>query len=223
MNESFEKYLELKSEKGFADENLFELDTESTPMITPSVVIEYVYCPRFLFFMHSLGIPQREELRLKVLKGRQVHKQRETTNTGYLRKKIDCVRKDISVYLASPKLGVRGIVDEVLFLKDGTLSPLDYKYTFFTEYIFKTHKIQSALYALLIQEIYRKPVKRGFICYVRSNNALKQIDYSDDDFKKAIFIVNEIFDILLKGFFPRKTNYPNRCIDCTYRNICDKT
>ena len=49
-------------------------DTEHTPMITPSEVIEHIYCPRFTWFMNVQHIPQQEDQRYKVLKGREVHR-----------------------------------------------------------------------------------------------------------------------------------------------------
>lgn len=197
-----------------------KFDTESTPMITPSEVIEHLFCPRFTYFMNCLNIPQHEELRYKVLKGRSLHERRETENQDYLRKKIGCVNKEISVYIASKKLGVRGVIDEVLYLDDGTLAPLDYKYTEYNEFTYETYKIQSVLYALLIEENYNKPVKKGFICYTKTGNKLKEIIYNDEDFCYTKDIVKEIFDVILKGFYPKKTKYQNKCIDCCYRNIC---
>jgi CRISPR-associated exonuclease Cas4 len=195
-------------------------DTESTPMITPSEVIEHLYCPRFTYFMNCLNIPQHEELRYKVLKGRELHEKREKENRDYLRKKLRCISKDISVYVASRKLGVRGIIDEVLHLIDETLAPLDYKYAEYTDYTFKTHKIQSSLYALLIQENYRKPVRKGYICYVRNGSKIKEIVYTENDFSYAVETVKEIFRVIKKCYYPKKTKWLNRCIDCCYRNIC---
>ena len=104
------------------------IDTETSPMLTPSEVVEHIWCPRFTYFMNVLMIPQFEDRRYKVLKGREVHKRRETENRDYLRKKLGVVNKEQAVYLASPKVRVRGIVDEVLFLDDGTMAPLDFKY-----------------------------------------------------------------------------------------------
>ena len=195
-------------------------DTETTPMITPSEVMEYIYCPRFIYYMNCLDIPQHEELRYKVLKGRHIHDAREERNREYLRKKIGCTGKEISVYLASRKLRLRGIVDEVLFLNDGTIAPLDYKYAEYRETVFTTHKIQSAIYALLLMENYQKEVKRGFICYERSHSKLKEIIYTEKDFNRVQDIVSEIFDIIFKGYYPKRTKYPIKCIDCCYRNIC---
>lgn len=198
----------------------FEFDTETTPMITPSEIIEHLFCPRYTYFMNCLNIPQHEELRYKVLKGRELHENKEKTNVDYLRKRLSCIKKEISVYIASKKLGVRGIIDEVLYLSDGTLAPLDYKYAEYNDFIFRTHRVQSTVYALLIMENYRQTVNKGFICYVRGGNRIKEIIYSQNDFNFAREVITEIFDIILKGYYPRKTAWQNRCIDCCYRNIC---
>ncbi len=195
-------------------------DTETTPMITPSEIIEHLYCPRFTYFMNCLKIPQHEELRYKVLKGRKLHEKREKTNIDYLRKRLGCIDKEISVYIASKKLRVRGIIDEVLYLSDETLAPLDYKYTEYTDFTFQTHKVQSTLYALLIMENYNKQVKKGFICYTREGNKVKEIVYTEKDFFYAKDVVDEIFNVILKGYYPKKTRWQNKCIDCCYRNIC---
>ncbi|MCL4492650.1 MAG: CRISPR-associated protein Cas4 [Nitrospirae bacterium] len=195
-------------------------DNESTPMITPSEVIEHLYCPRFTYFMNCLNIPQHEELRYKVRKGRDLHQKRESSNRDYLRKRLGCIDKEISVYIASRELGVRGVIDEVLHLPDGSLAPLDYKYTEFREHTFETHKVQSVLYALLIMENYRKPVSKGFICYAKNGDTVKELAYSDSDFDYAKKLVKEIFTIILKGYYPRKIKWYNRCTDCCYKNIC---
>jgi CRISPR-associated exonuclease Cas4 len=198
------------------------MDTESTVMITPSEVIEHLFCPRFTYFMNCLNIPQHEELRYKVLKGRELHERREKENREYVRKKIGCIGKEISIYVASPKVRVRGIIDEILTFADGSMSPLDYKYTEYRDYLFETHKVQSVLYAMLIQETYKKPVNKGYICYAKDGIGLKEIIYKESDFIYAKEVVNEIFNVILRGYYPKKTSWQNRCIDCCYKNICAK-
>jgi CRISPR-associated exonuclease Cas4 len=122
----------------------------------------------------------------------------------------------------SEKLKLVGRVDEVLFFKDGTAAPLDYKYAEYEERIYKTHLIQQACYTLLIEETFQCPAHKAYICYVRSNNFLKEIIVSEALKKRAIEIVDEIFDILNENYFPAKTKSKARCLDCTYRNICVK-
>jgi CRISPR-associated exonuclease Cas4 len=197
-----------------------EFDTETTPMITPSEIIEHLFCPRYTYFMNCLNIPQHEELRYKVLKGRELHENKEKVNIDYVRKRLGCVEKEISVYLASKELGIRGKIDEVLHLSDGTLAPLDYKYAEHGDFIFRTHRVQSAVYALLIMENYGKAVKKGFICYVRGGSLIKEIIYSQNDFNFVRQVITEIFDIIIRGYYPKKTAWEKRCIDCCYHNIC---
>lgn len=188
--------------------------------ITPSEVIEYLYCPRFIYFMNCLSIPQHEEQRYKVLAGREMHEKKSKVNKEYLRKKLHCIKREISVYLASDRYNLKGIVDEVLFLEDGTLAPFDYKFAEYKDRLFRTHKIQSILYAILIKENYQCEVKKGYICYTRSKNLVKEISYREKDFQVALEIINEILKIIQLGYYPTGTKYLSKCIDCCYKNIC---
>lgn len=190
--------------------------------VSPSLLIEYLFCPRFIYFMNSLCIPQREEKRKKVLIGRELHEQRSKTNIDYLRKKIGCVGKEINIYLSSEKYKIHGEVDEVLTLQDGTMAPLDYKFSEYKDFTFKTHRYQSVFYGLLIMENYGKDVKKAFICYVRSKNLLKEIKIKENDFDELKRMIDEIIKIRLYSFFPKSTKSKTKCIDCTYKNICVK-
>ena len=49
---------------------------------------------------------------------------------------------------------------------------------------------------------------------------VKELPMSKDDFDKAVDIVNEVLKIIKSGFYPKKTKYLSRCIDCCYKNIC---
>ena len=67
--QSFSKEEHLPQGRGLVREEIF---------ITPSDVIEYLYCPRFIYYMKCLDIPKHEDKRYKVVKGREV--QREVEN-----------------------------------------------------------------------------------------------------------------------------------------------
>ncbi len=188
--------------------------------VTASVLLEYLFCPRFIYFMNCLCIDQNEDKRYKVLRGREVHEGKERTNIDYLRKRIGCVNKEIGVYMASEKYHIHGIVDEVLTLSDGTMAPLDYKFAEYKDAFFRTHKYQSVFYGLLIKENYQKEVNRGYVCYVRSKNLLKTISFSERDFSELTEMVKEIIEITQMGYYPKRTKYLAKCIDCCYKNIC---
>jgi CRISPR-associated exonuclease Cas4 len=196
------------------------MSTESETIITISDVLEYLFCPRFIYYMHCLDIPQYQELRFKVMEGRKVHEEKMITNPEYLRKKLGVVKKEINVFIASKQHHIKGIVDEVLFLDDGTAAPFEYKFAEFKDTIFQTYKFQLVLHAIMIRENYHIDVKRGFLCFTRSNNHIETVEFSDADFERGLEIIHEILEIIDKGFYPNKGKYKNKCIDCCYATIC---
>ena len=190
--------------------------------LTPSIVMEYLYCPRFIYYMLYLKISQKEENRYKVQIGRNIHKKKTRINKEYLRKKIGVKEKLLDKKIFSKKHKIHGIVDEILFLDDGTAAPLDYKFAKYKERIFKTHKYQAAMYGLMIEDKYDISVDKAFIVFIRSKNKLIEIDLNDKIYDKVKEIKHEIIKIIQKGIYPDSTNYKSRCQDCTYRNICIK-
>jgi len=49
---------------------------------------------------------------------------------------------------------------------------------------------------------------------------VKEVKLGKKDFERAIAMVNEVLEVIQKGFYPDATKYKARCVDCTYRNIC---
>ena len=56
--------------------------------ITASDILEYLYCPRFIYFENYLDIPQHEEKRFKVQKGRDVHEDKQRKNSDALKRNL---------------------------------------------------------------------------------------------------------------------------------------
>jgi CRISPR-associated exonuclease Cas4 len=188
--------------------------------LTPSHIIEYLYCPRFTYFEYVLGIPQYEEKYFKVIKGREVHDEKLEQNKNYLRKKIGVVNKYIDQYLTNPWL--RGKIDEALELSDGTMAPLDYKFAEYKDKVYDTYKTQQYCYATLIEENFKKPVNKGFIVYVRSKHYLVEVPITSQNKDEVKLCAEAVWKIIDGNFFPKATKYKKRCVDCTYRNICIK-
>ena len=85
--------------------------------ITPSDMIEFLYCKRFIYYMKCLGIKQYEDKRYKVEKGRELHRKKENENKDYLRKKLGVVDKKINIDLYSDKYKIKGKVDRTQISK----------------------------------------------------------------------------------------------------------
>lgn len=189
-------------------------------MITISDILEHIFCPRFTYYMHVLEIQQHEDRRFKVMKGREVHEKRAKENTGYLRKKLGVCRREEEVFLASKELQIKGVVDVVLWLSDGTMAPFEYKYSEYAKVIPETYLVQLAFQGALLQENYGLPVAKGYVCFVRSNNRVEEVVFPEDMYQKLELMVGEIATIMQEGYYPERVQYSNRCRDCTYRNLC---
>jgi len=188
--------------------------------LTPSHIIEYLFCPRFTYFENVLGIPQYEERHYKVMKGRNMHELKLTRNKDYFRKRIGVKEKYLDQYLTNDML--RGVVDEVLLLDDGTMAPLDYKFAKYEERLYKTYKTQLSCYALLIEDNFQKKVNKGFLVYIRSKNKLLEVEITEKDKMEVRNAIAGIEHIIRKNFYPKGTKDKAKCITCTYRNICTR-
>jgi CRISPR-associated exonuclease Cas4 len=124
--------------------------------VTPSHIIEYLYCARFTYFEYVLCIPQYEERHYKVEKGRKLHDRKLEQNKEYLRRRIGVKNKYLDQYLTNNML--RGQVDEVLLLQDNTMAPLDYKFAQYKEKVYNTYKTQLICYACLIEDNFQIPI-----------------------------------------------------------------
>lgn len=188
--------------------------------ITATHLVEYLYCPRFTYYEYVLDIPERQEKRFKVMKGRGIHEEIRKTNAKYLRKKFGVIDKKDDVYMSS-NIGIRGIVDEILFFNDGSVAPLDYKYSEYKNKIYRTHRYQLVFYAKLIQENFNAKVNKGYVVYTRSKNKLVEIELKKADFINFEKMIREIIAIIYKCRYPAATRYKKSCLDCCYKNICE--
>lgn len=188
--------------------------------ITPSHIIQFLYCPRFTYFEHVLKIPQNEEKFYKVMKGREIHEEKARQNVEYLRRRIGVIDKQLNQYLTNDLL--RGEVDEVLTLTDGNMAPLDYKFARYDDKIYNTYRTQMYCYAWLIQENYQRPVHKAYLVYTRSQNKLVEVEIVPDDILKVKTAAQSIAHIIQTGKFPKAIKVKKRCVSCTYKNICIK-
>lgn len=188
--------------------------------ITPSHIIEYLYCSRYTFFEYVLCVPQNEDKYFKVMRGRDLHNEKLERNKGYLRKRIGAVNKKEEQYLTNENL--RGQVDEVLELADGSFAPLDYKFAEYKDKVYSTYQQQLYCYAVLIEANWNVKVNRGFLVYVRSKHKLVEIPITEAHKELIKTSINGFRQIVENNHFPKATKYKRRCVSCTYRNICTK-
>ena len=206
----------VQTAQGYSEEN-----GDAGFSITASEVLEHLFCPRFTYFELYLNIPEHQEKRFKVQQGRTVHEDKASINPRYLRQKLGCTSRKSRVYIGSQR-GIRGVVDEILFMEDGSAAPLDFKYAEYKERTFKNHTYQLTFYGQLIKDHYGVPVNRGFIVYTRSRNKLVEVAITEEMYAELHGILKDILDIVRRGVYPQATSVKARCPDCCYGNICEK-
>ena len=96
------------------------------------------------------------------------------------------------------------------------------KFAKFEDRIYETYRTQLECYAVLIEANFHKKVEKGYLVYTRSANKLVEVPI-DEQAKSVIRqICKAINDVIEKNIFPKATKYKQRCVGCTYRNICMK-
>lgn len=186
--------------------------------ITPSHIIQYLYCPRYIYYEYVLRIPEYEEKYFKALKGRDLHERKTKVNREYLRKRLAVKEKYQEQYLSNELL--RGQVDEVLEFEDGTMAPLDYKFAQYKGVVYDTYKQQLACYAWLIEDTFGRAVKRGYLVYTRSRNKVVEVKLPPESRQAVREAANDVIRIIENNMYPEATPYKKRCRECTFRNIC---
>jgi CRISPR-associated exonuclease Cas4 len=189
--------------------------------LTCTDVLEHCFCPRFTYFEHVLAVPERQEKRFKVMKGREIHDKVTSINKAYLRKKVGCLARSFNVHLSTPD-GLIGVLDEVLTLDDGTMAPLDYKFAEYHERVHETHVVQAAFYGRLVETAFHANVQRAFVVYTRSKNKFVEIALGLEEKEKLQRSIEEIREILTSCRMPEGGATKSACRDCCYRNICDR-
>lgn len=191
-------------------------------MITVSDVKQYLFCPKIVYFDHVLHVPKPPDQKLQA--GKEEHDSitaREKRRKGALfyDPELDRAEKMFRVALESSTLGLRGVLDYLLIAGQEYI-PVDYKFGFsHSGNVHLNHKYQLAAYALLVEETFKAPVKRGFIHYSR-DRANVRVDLGDEIRRRTTKTVREICRIIEEEIEPAGTKNPGRCTDCEYSRYC---
>lgn len=181
--------------------------------------MNHEYCKRINFYRHVLQIPQFTTK--KEYKGREKYQEFEKkSKRNKIVKEFPNFPKLFDVELKSEKLNILTIVDCIILNKEkGEAYPLQVKYSYKPNKLYRSQKLQLALESILIEDQLHLKVPFGFIKFLKSNDIVK-IPISDklrNEFWKSL---NEIEEIIRTERFPEPTTYRRRCIDCCYRMKC---
>lgn len=195
---------------------MLETETGLLPL-TVSDVKQYVYCPRVVYYTYHVSI--RRPVTFKMEEGKREHEHVEALEQRRSLRAYGLSEgeRHFNVGLHSDRLGLSGRLDMVIELPHEAV-PVDFKNAPGPAPL--NHKYQLAAYALLIEERWRKPVRRGFIYFVPDKRA-QELALSPSIRRFTLGRVDRARKTVLGDGLPPPTRHRGRCRECEFRLFCN--
>jgi CRISPR-associated exonuclease Cas4 len=190
--------------------------------LTVTDVRQWVYCPRVVYY--RLCQPLRRPVTYKMEEGKLQHERieelerRRTLRFYGLRdeERGGGVERHFRPLLYSQRLGLSGVVDLVLVAR-GEAIPVEYKHT--GSRLGLNHKYQLVAYALLVEERWARPVRRGFV-HTLVDDRLEEVAVTPNGRAFVRKVLQEIRSTVAAERMPEPTPQLGRCVDCEFLRFC---
>ncbi len=185
--------------------------------LTVTDLKQFAYCPRVVYYERCL--PKVRPRTYKMEAGKEVHEDEKDRAARRVMTHYDAPDgvRQFNVRLFSPQLGLRGILDEVVYTPDGGALPVDYK---LTKAVNTNHHVQLAAYALLLEDCENRHVERGFI-YLIPPRKMVPVTITPKLRETVLSILAEIELMIHTERMPPPTTHESQCASCEFRRFCN--
>ena len=194
-------------------------------------VIDYIYCPRIIYYEKTLKISESKmeafkEEEKKRLEEKGMINRRWVWDRLKLRKQSinnleQWTNKEFNKELYSQKYHFHGKLDEILYLDEGTIVPLYYHNSKYTAREDEQYKNLMTLFFMLIEENYQIECQKGYILFL-NDSSLKKIECTTKDFESMKQYINETLNLIETEKYPLEADGGTKCRDCYYKKICGR-
>lgn len=186
--------------------------------LTATDLMNYLYDPRIIYFVHVLKIPQATTA--KELEGRRKYDEfKRKSSRNKIIKELPYLPKIYNIYLASGKYNFATKVDCIAINKEKNEAyPIQVKYSTKPKALYRSQKFQVIMEAMLIGERLGYKVPFGFIKFLKTDDFVK-VEITDSLKQELLQIFSEIEDIIKNEKLPKATPDKKKKIDNCYRNI----
>jgi len=196
---------------------MFEQTPPSSLPLTVSDVKQFFFCPRVVFYTYCLRVKRPTTYKMK--EGTLEHEELEEKEGRRSLKAygLSGGERQFNISLYSERLALSGKLDMAI-LTPTEIIPVDFKNT--SGQIGLNHKYQLTGYALLVEDLWQKPVRRGFI-YLAPQKRAEEIIITDNMrlfFKQTLFKIRDMVD---KEILPQPVRRQSHCTDCEFHNFCN--
>lgn len=186
--------------------------------LTATDLMNYLYDPMIIYFVHVLKIPQATTI--KELEGRKKYEEFAVkSKRNKIIKELPFLPKIYDVYLSSSKHRIATKIDCVALDKDKAQAyPIQVKYSIKPRALYKTQTFQLVMEALLIEEELGYKVPFGYVKFLRSGDFVK-VKITQKLKEELLKIFGEIESIIQSEKLPKGTKDKKKAIDNCYKNI----
>lgn len=186
--------------------------------LTATDLMNYLYDPRIIYFVHVLKIPQATTS--KELEGREKYEEfRKKSKRNKIIKELPKLPKLYDVYFASEKYGFATKVDCIVVNKEkNEIYPIQLKYSAKPKVLYRSQKFQIVMEAMLIEEHYSCQVPFGYVKFIKTGDFVK-VPITEGLKWELLRIFSEIEDVIRREKLPKPTPHKKKKIDSCYRNI----
>ncbi len=185
--------------------------------LTVSDVKQFFYCPRVVFYTYCLHVKRPTTYKMK--EGSLEH---DAVAEREERRSLKAYglsegERQFNISLHSPRLALSGKLDMAI-LTNHEVIPVDFKNTSGNAGL--NHKYQLTGYALLVEDLWQKPVRRAFIYLVPQKKA-HEVVFTDNMrlfFKQTLAKIREMIE---KESLPPPARRQTHCTDCEFLNFCN--
>lgn len=186
------------------------------PQLRVSDLKQYHYCARVVYYQYVLPVDRKPTYKMD--KGKAAQEEIEVLEA---RRKLKAYglkegKRTFNPWIKSHKLGLSGKLD-LLIETDSELYPVDFKFTRGRPY--KNHLYQLAGYAVILEDEWRKPVRKGFVYLIPAKDAVV-FDITEEQKGECIGTLEVIRRMIREEDFPGPPSQRSKCADCEYQNYC---
>ncbi len=184
---------------------------------------QYAYCPRIVFYRYCL--PAVRPVTYKMQAGTEAHyEEAEREERRSLRPYgLSSGERFFDIWLRSDELGVRGRLDMAIATPEQSapnaeVIPVEYK---FSERTPGRHfKLQLAMYGLLLEAAWGRPVRRGFLYMIPLRQATS-VALTPALRRQALAELKVIRDMVTREIMPDPPASRRPCVGCEFRRFCN--
>ena len=186
-------------------------------ILTVTDIRQWGYCRRVVYYTYC--IPLRRPTTYKMAEGQLQHE--ETAELEHRRSLrvygLTEGERHFSVRLYSERLGLSGMIDMIIVTPEEPI-PVEYKHS--RPPLALNHRAQLAAYALLVEELYSKPVRRAFVYWIPQKRA-ESFTITSEMRRQVRHVQEAIWDMLAHERIPPAARNPRRCHECEFRRFCN--